>query len=78
MSKLNHILVVEPPKFLTTSKGEVFTKKGFLCTYCNGNGSFRGKQISHDDYKVNPCPVCKGTGKLQAKIVVGWSPDENG
>jgi len=78
MSKLNHVLTIEPPEgFGEPSKGEVFTVRGIKCTYCNGLKSFRGKQISHDEFECNPCPACKGAGKLQAKIVVGWSPDEN-
>ena len=79
MSELRNMLEIKLPKYpgLSSSKGEVFTVKGVECSHCNGSGSFRGKQISHDEYDRNLCPVCKGAGKLQAKIVVGWSPDEN-
>jgi len=80
MSELRNILEIKLPKYpgLPSSNGEVFTVKGFVCSHCNGSGSFRGKQISHDEYDRNLCPVCKGYGRLQAHAVVKWEPDENG
>lgn len=49
------------------------------CVACNGNGGryFDGRSPGYDveigaHYK--PCPVCKGTGLLEAQVIVGWKP----
>jgi len=75
MSKLNNTLKIEPPKLLGSNhNGETFSSHGHTCTYCNGHRTF-SEQVTYDEYKTKDCPVCKGVGKLQAKIVIGWLPD---
>lgn len=77
MSKLDSVLVIKPD---TGSKnnGSVHSSRGHSCPYCNGKGGF-SDQTGFDSYDTKECPRCKGTGRLVAKIVVGWGPDyENG
>ena len=76
MSKLKNILEITPPSFGGVNKGEVFTSHGHICSYCNGYGHFQPTQVGHDEYEQNLCPICKGSGKLQVKIVVGWIPEK--
>jgi len=76
MSKLSENIKITPPEFFGgINKGEAFTSHGHKCTHCNGRGYFQ-EQKGNGDYERTPCKVCKGAGKLQAKIVIGWSPDD--
>ncbi len=77
MSKLKTILEITPSEFMNKAKdGEVFISKDHDCLHCFGRGYFTPKQVGPDEFKENLCPVCLGSGKLDAKIVIGWSPSE--
>ncbi|MCL1943345.1 MAG: hypothetical protein FWF54_07355 [Candidatus Azobacteroides sp.] len=74
MSENKQLIEIKPPKS-PYIKGKVHTIRGIPCAYCNGNGYFTSEQTIHNEHEKNPCPVCKGAGKMQAKVVVGWLPD---
>lgn len=80
MSKQKDILSLVPPEFIfpqqPTSAGiyvqESFNSPGHLCNYCHGNGWLWG----HDDLGERikkDCPVCAGSGKLDARIIIEWT-----
>jgi hypothetical protein len=74
MSGIKRMIEIELPEY-PDKKGEVFTIRDIPCGRCNGIGHFYPTQTGRDEYEENTCPVCKGVGKMQAKIVVGWLPD---
>lgn len=74
MSKKRNILIIEPPKYCTSS--EHITFKGYECGYCHGAGPLVYDERCGDDV-VKICPVCKGKGKIDAVIDITWRPSEN-
>lgn len=75
MSKKSEILTIEPSRFWGRIHDECYTSGGHDCSYCNGRGYFTPVQVGHDEYEDNPCPVCKGTGRLKAEVTIHWAPD---
>ena len=51
---------------------ESISGKGNRCSYCHGNGFFWGEE-QRERVKAD-CPVCKGSGKLDAVITIEWKP----
>lgn len=49
------------------------TCKGFKCEYCQGNGYHWVAWESREPFKKT-CPVCGGSGTLDAKVTVEWTP----
>ena len=45
---------------------------GLRCGYCQGNGWFWGHDEIGESVK-EPCPICKGSGRLDAVVTVEWS-----
>lgn len=41
------------------------------CSYCHGNGWFWGEDEFGERIK-NDCPVCGGSGSLDAVVTVEW------
>ena len=63
-----------PPICARGLTGENFVSTGHKCGYCKGNGWFWGtEEGSREDVHV-PCPVCGGSGELDAIITVDWKP----
>lgn len=54
---------------------EVFHSNGHQCTYCHGNG-YSWSDDDCGEYYKKECPVCKGSGKLNAVITVEWSANK--
>ncbi|WP_165026773.1 hypothetical protein [Dysgonomonas sp. ZJ279] len=79
MSKVINVLEISQPDGMSYSHtGEVF-KIPQRCNNCKGDGGFYIDNRSHRyDPEMGghyqPCGVCKGTGELEANIVVGWKP----
>ena len=71
MSKTKQILELSSPS--TKEMEERLTGLVQQCNYCCGNGWFWGRDGAYNSVKV-PCPVCMGTGKMQPKVVITWSP----
>lgn len=79
MSKIINLLEVSQPSGLVYAKqGEVF-KVPQTCNSCNGKGGrFVDSRAPDYEYEsgehYEPCKVCKGSGELEAQIVIGWMP----
>ena len=42
-----------------------------VCTYCQGNGYHWQENCYRERYKQG-CPICKGSGRLDAAVVIEW------
>lgn len=64
-----------PPAYMCKGPNrENFVSTGHKCGYCKGNGWFWGtEEGSREDVHVS-CPVCGGSGELDAIITVDWKP----
>ncbi|MDR0749085.1 MAG: hypothetical protein LBF62_05895 [Tannerellaceae bacterium] len=81
MSEKIYILKIVPPENMDKPKaGEVHKFAPYRCPHCHGEGGFNnsgwmGKfKKNMEDPDLEICPVCKGTGQLEANVVVGWVP----
>lgn len=74
MSKNNQMIMIQPPMFLGDgNRQEKIEAKGHRCPSCSGNGWNWGQDEWRERLKVE-CPVCKGKGSLDAKIIIEWGP----
>ena len=75
MSRIKKQLEICPPAYMCKGPNrENFVSTGHKCGYCKGNGWFWGtEEGSREDVHVS-CPVCGGSGELDAIITVDWKP----
>ena len=72
MSKTGNFINISPPDFVRgENEVEVINCIGHPCSYCHGDGFFwsatqRGEPIKKE------CPICLGTGKLDAEVTIEW------
>nr|DAK13862.1 MAG TPA: Inhibitor of TRAP, regulated by-TRAP, AT, TRAP, tryptophan RNA-binding.06A [Caudoviricetes sp.] len=45
--------------------------QGHICPYCQGNG-YRWQEDNWQERFKQECPICRGSGKLDAVINVVW------
>nr|DAK43190.1 MAG TPA: TRYPTOPHAN RNA-BINDING ATTENUATOR PROTEIN-INHIBITORY PROTEIN REGULATION, ANTI-TRAP [Caudoviricetes sp.] len=77
MSKERRIIEITPGRM---SPGgwmrEAIESKDFKCTYCQGNGYHWKEDAMQEPYKKE-CPICNGSGRLDAVIRIEWKPSKN-
>lgn len=71
MSKEVKFVALVPPSHEQVK--ELVMSKGHTCGYCHGNGWFWGIDEFHDRVK-NTCPLCGGSGMLDAVVTIEWKP----
>lgn len=71
MSKRQEIIKLSAPSRIGEEK---FVSRPQPCGYCRGIGSFVGNRPGN---LREQCPDCKGTGKVQATVVINWVPSGN-
>jgi len=72
MSKERRMIEITPGRMSPGGRmTEHLESRGHKCQYCQGNGFFWQEDEFRERYK-DPCPVCKGSGKLDAKITIEW------
>lgn len=54
---------------------EVLESRGHACSYCQGNG-YRWLEDDWQERYKKECPICRGSGKLDAVIRVEWKASE--
>lgn len=58
------------------SKEERIESRGYTCEYCHGQGGFLGDRNSPNDSEWKICPVCEGSGKMDAEVTIKWKPSK--
>lgn len=75
MSVKNDIIKVTPPAFIEVcGMKETITSTDHPCGRCDGSGIFREDQPH--GIVIKECPVCNGSGKLDAVITIEWKPSK--
>ncbi len=77
MSKNRQVITVSPPLFLKeTGRKEQVRSAGHICSHCHGNGWFWRQPDGEKDSVKEACPICGGSGRLDAVITIEWYPSE--
>lgn len=82
MSIEQKLLNVCPDSDCRENQPEEYSYKNYRCPTCRGQGFFNnsGYMIKFkqnlDDPDFEECSRCKGTGQLQAKVVIKWMPED--
>lgn len=75
MSVKTDMINVTPPAICEIGRmTEKITSNDHSCGYCHGNGFIWGEEIQERVEK--DCPVCQGSGKLDAAITIEWKPSK--
>lgn len=72
MSKERRIIEIAPGRMSPGGRmvGRI-ESRGHICPYCQGNGYHWQEDNWQERYKLK-CPICEGSGKLDAVINVEW------
>jgi DnaJ-class molecular chaperone len=73
MGVLKQIIELSSPDSLTDH--EEITGAPQICNYCHGNGWFLGCNEKGEGVEKQ-CPLCLGTGAVQADITIIWRKAE--
>ena len=73
MSSTKGTLELRPPK--GNSVKEQLKSLGHVCRYCSGMGYFQPCWY-HRNEEPTPCPVCDGTGMVDAIVTIEWKPSK--
>lgn len=58
---------------------ETLVSPGHICNYCHGQGEvMRESEDTPPEWEYKPCPVCGGSGELDAVISIVWKPNGRG
>lgn len=82
MSRTLQLLNITPESHNKENEPEVKSYSDFECPSCNGKGFFNHSgwaakfKKDLDDPDFVECTRCAGTGKLQAKVVIKWMPED--
>lgn len=57
---------------------ETFILTGYDCPRCWGNGWYSAVSATDGHAVKVPCPLCGGTGRLDAEVSVQWRPATRG
>lgn len=78
MSNMKKHLELFPPSYMQKGKNrELLVSPNHTCSYCHGNGWFWGEDGFGERIK-NDCPVCGGSGSLDAVVTVEWKAAKKG
>lgn len=71
MSSVERSVKLSPPSY--PQPIEVLRSEGLTCGCCHGNGWFWRE--ARGEYEKKPCPVCKGSGTVDAVVTIEWNPN---
>ena len=63
-------------QYMILEKEERIESRGYTCEYCHGQGGFLGDRSSPNDSEWKICPVCEGSGKMDAEVTIKWKPNK--
>lgn len=75
MSRIKTVLELTPPDFAI--REEHLLSAPMTCGYCHGQGYFLGFVHPYGDEGTTECPMCKGSGKVEAEVRIKWKPSNN-
>lgn len=73
--KAPNSILLRKRKSTDATVSELIMSKGHTCSYCNGKGWYWSESYRGDREKAD-CPVCQGSGMLDAVIKVDWVAHE--
>ncbi|MBQ3189390.1 MAG: hypothetical protein IJB60_08180 [Bacteroidaceae bacterium] len=73
MSSTKRTVELKPPNEKHTK--EMLTSSEHVCGYCKGMGYFQPCWY-HRNEEPTPCPVCDGTGMVDAIVTIEWKPSK--
>jgi len=57
---------------------ERLVSPGHVCNYCHGQGEVTGEDPElPGEWVFKKCPVCGGSGELDAVVTIEWRPQGN-
>lgn len=74
MSGKIEFLYLNPPLFADAEEHVECT--GYECALCKGQGGFAGDRIKPDECEWKICPMCEGSGKMDAEVTIKWKPNK--
>ncbi len=82
MSMKKQVILLETPPTIQEGKPERFVVDGFTCPECHGNKRVWRQKFADDDmddrgWVKTVCPVCGGTGEVEAEVTVNWRKQED-
>lgn len=51
---------------------ERIVSEGHECSYCRGHGRVLRLDAAGEEWEWQECPVCGGTGELDAEVTIRW------
>lgn len=76
MSKTIELIELKAGKLIPGGRNsETIVSRGHRCEYCHGNGYFWDEDDHRERYK-SECPVCKGSGKVDAVVTIEWKANK--
>ncbi|RRD01972.1 hypothetical protein [Prevotella sp. OH937_COT-195] len=77
MSKERRVIEIVPGRITPGGRmTERVESRGHSCPYCQGNGFHWQEDDWQERYKKE-CPICNGSGMLDAVITVEWKASGN-
>lgn len=74
MSGIKTSIDLSPPEFAVREE-RMFTVP-MTCGCCHGQGHFASFVHPYGDDVATECPVCKGSGRVEAEVRIRWKPSE--
>ncbi|MBF1444571.1 MAG: hypothetical protein HXN53_02250 [Prevotella nigrescens] len=77
MSREKRIVEITPGRMIPGGRmTESLESRGHSCPYCQGNG-FHWQEDEYQELYKKECPICKGSGRLNAVVTIEWKSGES-
>lgn len=75
MSRMKTSIELTPPDFAI--REEHLLSVPMTCGYCHGQGFFAQYFSPYGDEGTVVCPMCEGSGMVEAEVRIKWQPSNN-